>query len=109
VTPLLCLMLAITERYTLSLHDALPISHRPPRIAEVELLPRDALRIAQVAARAEETQQPDAEVIDGEPLHQSVLPDVVFADHELVALLDAPDLLDLADGLAALVEDYAAD
>ena len=79
------------------------------RIAEVELLPRDALRIARVPARAEEAQQSDADVIRGEPLHEPARADVVFADDEVAPLLDGQHLLDAPEGAAALVEDFAAD
>lgn len=54
------------------------------------------MRIAHVAAHAE-------------ALHQPVLADVVLADHELAALLDRENFFDAADGLAVLVDDFAAD
>src|ERR1043165_9361150 len=83
--------------------------YRSAWVAEIELLPRDALRIVHVAARAEEAEEADAEVIAGEPLEEAVRADVVLADDEVVALLHREDLLDAPDFLAIGVVDLAAD
>jgi predicted neutral ceramidase superfamily lipid hydrolase len=75
------------------------------RIAQVQLLPRNPVRVRAVRTAAEVAKEAGADVEDGEALEEAVAADEIVRDEKVVSLAIGEDLLDAADAFAAGIDD----
>jgi hypothetical protein len=78
-------------------------------VAQIQLVPRDAVRISALGATAEVTEKADADVVDREAFEERVAADEVVRHEELAAVAVGEHFLDAPDTFAVDVDDSAAE